>query len=113
MIFQVLIHIADAPCHGTQYHTSNVDDDHPHGDKNGITHDQMMSAVARLEIQYYFGHINNSTDKMISVFNESLRRKSNNCLTIRQFEARKPYQIADAACKYVSESVFAFEAAKD
>lgn len=73
----------------------------------------MMSAVARLDIQYYFGYINNSTDKMISVFNESLRRKSNNRLTIRQFEAEKPYQIADAACKYVPESVFAFEAAKD
>ena len=80
---QVLIHIGDAPCHGVQYHGWINGDDYPAGDPVGITHEQMMKEVVRLNIQYWFGYIRKSdTDKMINVFNDSLKCVSDNQMLI-------------------------------
>ena len=49
--FQILIHIADAPCHGTMYHTGSGDH-YPNGDPAGISYESMMQQVVRLDIQY-------------------------------------------------------------
>ena len=88
-------------------------DSYSSGDPAGITHDQMMSEVVRLDIQYWFGFINRSdTDKMIDVFNDSLKSKSDHRLIIRQFEAVQYQQLADAVHKSVTASVFASEAKK-
>ena len=88
----MLIHIADAPCHGTQYH--NKHDNYPDGDPSGISHESMMAEVVRLNIQYWFGYIHKSyTDKMIGIFNESLQRQSDKRLLIRQFDAVNPTMI--------------------
>ena len=96
----MLIHIADAPCHGTQYH--NTDDSHPNGDPTGISHESMMAEVVRLDIQYWFGYINKSlTDQMIRIFNESLQRQSDQRLLIRQFDAIKPTEVSEAVHRSV------------
>ncbi len=109
---QVLIHIADCPCHGTQYH-DGCGDNHPNGDPAGITHDHMMEEVAKREVQYWFGYIQkSSTDKMIGVFNQSLRRLSNNRLMIRQFEALQPQEVREGVHNAVISSVYASQAAK-
>ena len=106
-----MIHIADAPCHGTKYH--GVDDTYPNGDPAGITHEQMMQEVSRLGIQYWFGYINQAyTDKMIDIFNNSLKQLSSQRLIIRQFDAQEAQQIADAVHKSVTASVTANEAKK-
>ena len=103
---QVLIHIADCPCHGNQYHDSGLGDSYPNGDPAGISHEEMMSKMASSHIQYWFGYINKSTtDKMISVFNDSLRRVSHQQLLIRQFEAIKPNEVSDAVHKSLTASV--------
>ena len=107
----MLVHIADAPCHGTQYHTCN--DTYPNGDPAGISHDHMMEEVARREVQYWFGYVNKDiTDKMISVFNESLRRQSSNHLMIRQFDAIQSSELGEGVHNAVTSSVYASEAAK-
>ena len=109
--WQVLIHIADAPCHGTQYNEGG--DSYQNGDPAGITHDEMMREVVRLDIQYWFGYINRDyTDKMIQVFNDSLKELSKHSLLIRQFEAVQPDQIGEAVHKSVTASVMAVEAKK-
>ena len=106
-----MIHIADAPCHGTKYHAGG--DTYPNGDPAGITHEQMMQEVSRLGIQYWFGYIRqNSTDKMIDIFNDSLKQLSSQRLIIRQFDAEQAQQIADAVHKSVTASVTANEAKK-
>ena len=93
----MLIHIADAPCHGTQYHSVVHKDSYPSGDPAKISHESMMAEVVRLDIQYWFGYINKThTDKMIKIFNESLRRQSDQHLLIRQFDAIKPTVISEA-----------------
>lgn len=67
---QILIHIADAPCHGREYHSPEMRDSYPNGDpKNNTPHD-LLTALHEKNIQYIFGYINKSTDKMISIFKE-------------------------------------------
>lgn len=73
----------------------------------------MMGEVAKREVQYWFGYINkSSTDKMIGVFNESLRRQSSNHLMIRQFEALQQDEVREGVHKAVTSSVYASKAAK-
>ena len=89
------MHVADWPCHGTQYHDSS--DTYPNGDPGGISHEQMMQNVVDKDIQYWFGFIDPSlTDKMIRVFNESLQQLSNQRLLIRQISATDPKEMGDA-----------------
>ena len=91
----MLIHIADAPCHGKMYHS--VNDNYPGGDPAGISHESMMQQVVRLDIQYWFGYISKShTDKMIGIFNECLKELSEHRLMIRQFDAVKPSEVGEA-----------------
>ena len=113
LCMQVLIHIADCPCHGVQYHETNMGDTYPNGDPAGISHEDMMQKVAQNQVQYWFGYIKKEyTDKMISVFNESLRRLSNQCLMIRQFDAMQPQEVGTAVHKSVTASVAGAEARK-
>ncbi len=73
----------------------------------------MMQEASRIEVQYWFGYINrSSTDKMIGIFNESLKQLSSQTLIIRQFDAQQPQQIADAVHKSVTASITANEAKK-
>ena len=107
----MIIHIADCPCHGTLYHS--MDDSYPSGDPAGLTHEHMMQDIAGKEIQYWFGYINRSyTNQMIGVFNEALRRLSDNRLMIRQFDAVQPAEIGEALHSSVTGSIYASEAAK-
>lgn len=94
---QVLIHIADAPCHGNQYHSGSSSDTYPRGDPAGISHESMMEQVAKRHIDYWFGYIDKGqTDKMIGVFNHSLSILSQQELVIRQFNAMDPKEVGDA-----------------
>ncbi len=96
-VLQVLIHIADAPCHGSQYYPSGTDDNYPAGDPARISHDSMMAEVVKLDLQYWFGYINKQlTDQMIKVFNDSLRKQSDQRLLIRQFDAVQPDEVSQA-----------------
>ena len=108
----MLIHIADYPCHGKQYHNI-MDDSFPNGDPAGTSHEEMMSQVVKHNIQYSFGYIEKSTtDQMISIFNASLRNLSKQRLLIRQFDATKPSEVGDAAYRAVSASILAEEVSK-
>ena len=107
----MLIHIADAPCHGTEYHTGGGRwDSFPDGDPTGISHESMMAEVVRLDVQYWFGYIHKSlTDKMIEVFNESLQRQSDQRLLIRQFDAVNPTAISEAIQRSIKKYYSKFE----
>ena len=108
---QVLIHIADCPCHGTMYHSMN--DSYPSGDPAGITHEQMMAKVRDREVDYWFGYINRAhTDQMISIFNECLQRISNQRFLIRQFDAMQPTEVRASVHRSVSASIYGSETAK-
>ena len=72
-----------------------------------------MREVVKLNIQYWFGYINKSiTDKMIGIFNDSLKRLSDHQLLIRQFEAISSIQVGEAVHRSVTDSVLAAEVKK-
>lgn len=66
----LLIHIADAPCHGSQYH--DMKDSYPDGDPAKIPLSSLMSRIHRFNINYWFGKMDKCTDKMIEAFNKAL-----------------------------------------
>ena len=65
------MHIADAPCHGRQYH-DGVNDDYPSGDPDGLRIKPQLDALKQLDVNYIFGRINADTDKMVREFNSEL-----------------------------------------
>eukprot|EP01040_Poterioochromonas_malhamensis_P017008 gene17008-19452_t len=71
---RILYHIADAPCHGSEYHVSTLSDKYPEGCPNGLKADEIILAILQLGITYYFGQIKpESTGIMINKFNEYVR----------------------------------------
>uniref|UniRef100_A0A0G4I9D3 Alpha-type protein kinase domain-containing protein n=1 Tax=Chromera velia CCMP2878 TaxID=1169474 RepID=A0A0G4I9D3_9ALVE len=69
---KILFHIGDAPCHGSRFHVG-AGDSYPGGCPRGV---DIILEVKKLLMQenmsYFFGRLNASTDKMISVINAEL-----------------------------------------
>ena len=63
-----LVLIADAPCHGTKYHT--WDDDYPKGDPNGLNPEELIAEIAKKNITLYAIKIKTYTDQMFDIFNK-------------------------------------------
>eukprot|EP01040_Poterioochromonas_malhamensis_P002113 gene2113-2254_t len=71
---RIIYHIADAPCHGSEYHVPTLSDKYPEGCPNGLKADEIILAILQLGITYYFGQIKpESTEIMINKFNEYVR----------------------------------------
>ena len=66
---RVLVHIADAPCHGTKYHACGGDS-YPGGDPHGLQSEELLRGLRQLGVCYSFGRINSSTDHMVELFNK-------------------------------------------
>eukprot|EP01133_Synstelium_polycarpum_P018018 gene18018-21506_t len=88
---KVLIHIADAPCHGTMYH--DLQDTYPSGTPDGLTHDKLMASLAR---------------KMVNIFDDSLKKHSRNQLSISGFSAAETATLGERIFASVVESVMSF-----
>ena len=66
----------------------------------------MMSELVRLEIQYWFGHIQKEyTKKMVEVFNQSLMQLSHRTMIVNEFEALNPEKVAEAVFDSVCASI--------
>uniref|UniRef100_A0A914QHB4 VWFA domain-containing protein n=1 Tax=Panagrolaimus davidi TaxID=227884 RepID=A0A914QHB4_9BILA len=79
---KVIFHIADAPCHGKKYHNIGHDD-YPNGDPKERTETNLFRKIKENDIDYHFGRINNTTDKMIQVFTEAFGKE------IKQYDIKK------------------------
>ncbi len=64
---RIVIHFADAPCHGTEFH-NGCGDSYPGGDPNGLSIESLLGDMLSKGIQYWFVHLNDTTRKMIDVF---------------------------------------------
>lgn len=63
-----VIHIADAPAHGLQFHSPTVSDRYPRGDPDGLDPRDFVERMSFLNVNFTFVKINNSTDTMIEQF---------------------------------------------
>eukprot|EP00011_Vannellida_sp_DIVA3-517-6-12_P010743 CAMPEP_0114603848 /NCGR_PEP_ID=MMETSP0168-20121206/242_1 /TAXON_ID=95228 ORGANISM="Vannella sp., Strain DIVA3 517/6/12" /NCGR_SAMPLE_ID=MMETSP0168 /ASSEMBLY_ACC=CAM_ASM_000044 /LENGTH=681 /DNA_ID=CAMNT_0001814663 /DNA_START=32 /DNA_END=2077 /DNA_ORIENTATION=- len=61
--FKLIVHIADAPCHGTKYH--DFKDDHPNCERDPTA---QLTGLARSGIDYTFLKMTTSTEKMLEFF---------------------------------------------
>eukprot|EP01114_Cavostelium_apophysatum_P005747 TRINITY_DN16918_c0_g1_i1.p1 TRINITY_DN16918_c0_g1~~TRINITY_DN16918_c0_g1_i1.p1 ORF type:complete len:428 (-),score=111.64 TRINITY_DN16918_c0_g1_i1:78-1361(-) len=77
---RLLIHIADAPCHGRQYHS--MGDDYPSGDPEGKVPENLLRKFCDRSVDFYFCKINNSTDQMIAIF-KRVYEDANRAFTVR------------------------------
>ena len=75
---RVLVHFADAPCHGSRFHSLTSDDyiNYNQQDYKGLRIENLLKDLMDKDVQYYFGRINEHTDKMIMEFNVASGRKS-------------------------------------
>ncbi|CAL4098549.1 unnamed protein product [Meganyctiphanes norvegica] len=67
---RVIVHFADAPCHGSRFH-NGVNDDYSNYNKadfRGLKIEELMAKLIELDVQYYFGKMNHHTNKMIDEF---------------------------------------------
>lgn len=71
---RIVVHIADAPAHGEQFHTAVVSDRFPDGDPSGRNPLFSIRCLAELDIDYTFIRITSSTDRMIEGFHDAYTR---------------------------------------
>ena len=66
---RIIVHVADAPCHGTQFHDYGSGNDyHPKGAPGDASWDTMFKDLVEKCIDYTFLKINPQTDKMFEMF---------------------------------------------
>ena len=103
---QVLIHVADAPCHGAQYHDLDIGDDYPEEDPRGLKLDDLMKRLAEKQIAYHFGYIKKAhTLAMIKAFNSSLLEQSRRLLFIQQFDSRQTSDLSENVFRSITTSI--------
>lgn len=66
---RMVFHIADAPPHGSMFHTASVSDRYPQGDPEGLDPRNQLRAMCDQGFHYTFVKITSATDKMLDVFN--------------------------------------------
>ncbi|KAF2078687.1 hypothetical protein CYY_000058 [Polysphondylium violaceum] len=73
---KLIVHVADAPCHGSKYYNFNVVDrevdEYPGGDPSGLIPERILKNISSKGIDYYFIKINGHTDKMIEIFRNAI-----------------------------------------
>ena len=100
---RVLFHIADAPCHGREYHGDNIKDNRPNG--VGISIPEQLLRLRSMKIDYYFGRITEHTDKMIKVFNDQSKHASETEPYINMVPVNNPLDVQEAVVQSVCTSI--------
>jgi hypothetical protein len=71
---KVAVIVADAPCHGREYHNDeDTHDYYPDGDTKGRCLRRQTAELASMEVDLYAIKINNSTNTMFRVLNTSYK----------------------------------------
>jgi hypothetical protein len=83
---RLLVHIADAPCHGSQFN-AGLRDDYPEGDKHGRSARELLRRLQRdcHVSAYLFCHLNGHTKQMLREF----RRLTDDAATASQGPGEK------------------------
>lgn len=101
---RVLFHFADAPCHGAKYH-DDFDDDYKCGDPNGLQSAQLLQKLQQLGVEYHFGKINCTTDKMIETFNCEAKAFLGHGNFIEVHGARDPHALSKVVTHTLRTSI--------
>jgi len=99
---KVLIHIGDAPAHGFRFNNCFVDNFSFYNvsDVRGLRIEDLLNNLKHIGIKYFFGKINNSTDKMIDEFNRVGGRG-----TVSEVDVRNPKALRAFVVNSVSQTI--------
>lgn len=67
---RTIIHIADAPCHGMEYHDNGIGDDYENGAPGDKPFEEIVTDLKKESINYVFLRIKEDTDIMTEKFNQ-------------------------------------------
>ena len=66
---KVIFHVGDSPQHGQRFHDLGPHgDDHYGADPRGLVAEDLFRRMKQIGVKYFFGKVNNSTDKMFAEF---------------------------------------------
>jgi hypothetical protein len=98
-VSRVTFLIADAPCHGTRFHSCG--DSYPAGTPGVCIETEMKKLLKQghqIDMQLHFGRIDSSTDQMIRVFND-------NCIEFDTCDLSDPGKLAMSVASSVRKSI--------
>ncbi|CAM9661796.1 unnamed protein product [Discosporangium mesarthrocarpum] len=100
---RLMMHFADAPCHGSRFHDVILDHDRQYNekDRNGLEIGELLQALKNLQVQYVFAKIKSQTDKMIAEF----RKVSESIYFPEQVECCDSSDILKVVTTQVAETV--------
>ena len=66
---KVIFHVGDSPQHGSRFHNFGPGGDSHYGaDPRGLVAEDLFRSMKQIGVKYFFGKVNNSTDKMFAEF---------------------------------------------
>lgn len=65
---RLFVHIADAPCHGREFHALDLEDKYPKGYREDIGWNKIFKELVEMRLDYVFMKISACTDKMFEKF---------------------------------------------
>lgn len=71
-----VIHIADAPAHGSMFHDVHISDRYPRGDPSGHDPCSFIHQLSEMGVDYTFVRVHKSTDTMLEAFHNSYTTSS-------------------------------------
>lgn len=105
---RILVHIADAPAHGSEYNGGCGDNwaDTPTPNAKSKDASPFLKALRAANVHYFFFRVNSCCDAMVEKFNEHMRKvgsKSAEYVTMQELSAVE--DLADTVLKTFSSSV--------
>lgn len=109
---RLLIHFADAPCHGVEFHEEDCDDDHKEYknevDRTGVALARnILVELRNAEFIYHFIRITRHTDKMISKFHDIMKSTGVDCEYPQVLECENVEFVAELLEKSITSSYLA------
>jgi len=98
---KMIVHVADAPAHGSEYHVGLVDN---HDGVQNPDPAEMMRQLGDKKVAYYFFKINNSTDKMIAKLKEA-HKNSRREFKVHELGKGNEFKFADIVLGSIASSV--------
>jgi len=102
-ITKLAIVVADAPCHGTKYHDSDIDDKYPNGTPN-LNVEDILVEYRKKGIDLFFFDIHPCCSKMLRIFKKVYDEGATNVLRIAKLGS-DPAMFKPAIIQSVTQSV--------
>ena len=101
-----MIHVGDAPQHGPRFHDFGGGSDDFYGaEPRGLVAEDLFKQLKQIGIQYFFGKIRDSTDKMYGVFQSIGGKDKHGNDVVREVDLSDPSQLKIQAVASITGTI--------